>query len=72
MHVNIQLSLRKTAQALYCLLYTSDSDSVKVIQSLSRFTEGKLEGHMHGEAQGHDMSVMFVKLQGVGILRQGV
>ncbi len=25
---------------------------------------------MHGEAQGHDMSVMFGKLQGGGILRQ--
>ena len=32
----------------------------------------KLEVHMHGEAQGHYMSVMFGKLQGGGILRQGV
>lgn len=53
-------------------LLMRDPDSVKVIQSLSRFTEGKLEVHMHGEAQGHDMSVMFGKLQGGGILRQGV
>ena len=36
------------------------------------FSEGKLEVDMHGKAQGHDVCVMFGKLQGGGILRQGV
>ena len=53
-------------------LLVGDADVIQVLECLGSFTQGKPEIDMEGQAQGHDMRIVFTEFQGRSVLWQGV
>lgn len=53
-------------------LLVRDADAIEVMEGLCGLAQGKLEVHMHGKTQGHDVSVMLRELEGGGVPGQGI
>ena len=67
--VHKRLNDQRSCSGVVGHLLVGDLNTVKVVHGLCSLTQGKLEIHMQGKAERHDISVIFCKFQGRSILR---
>ena len=53
-------------------LLMGDVDVIKILESLTGFAQRKAKVDMQGQAQRHDVGVMFAELEGRSVFWQGV
>ena len=53
-------------------LLMGDADVIQIFECLGGFSQGQSKIDMKGQAQGHDMGIVFTEFQGRGVLWQGV